>query len=65
VAFINPTILQLHSNIEEEEVKKIKEAMPNIKLIRLIHVSSDGKIITDYKNMKYVDYYLLDSFNLK
>lgn len=39
--------------------------MPTIKLIRLIHISSDGKICTDYKNMKYVDFYLLDSFNLK
>lgn len=27
--------------------------------------ASDGTICTDYKKMKYVDYYLLDSFNLK
>ena len=39
--------------------------MPNIKLVRLIHISNDGQIVTNYKKMKYADFYLLDSFNLK
>ena len=39
--------------------------MQNVKLVRLIHVSVDGEICTNYKKIKYVDYYLLDSFNLK
>ena len=63
--FIGNNTIQLHSDINEEEVEKIKLALPNIKLVRLIHISSDGKICTDYKKMKYADYYLLDSFNLK
>ncbi len=63
--YIGNDIIQLHSNIEEKEVEKIVKNLPNIKLVRLIQVSSDGEIITDYKNMKYVDFYLLDSFNLK
>ncbi|MBR5662487.1 MAG: phosphoribosylanthranilate isomerase [Bacilli bacterium] len=63
--FIGNNVIQLHSDISEEEVEKIKKTLPNIKLIRLIHISSDGKICTDYKKMKYADYYLLDSFNLK
>ena len=63
--FIGNGIIQLHSNISEDEVEKIKNELPNIKLMRLIHVASDGTIITDYEMMKYVDYYLLDSFNLK
>ena len=57
-------MIQLHSDIEESEVEKIKNELPGIELVRLIHVSSDGNICTDYKKMKYVDYYLLDSFNL-
>ncbi len=63
--FIGNNIIQLHSNIKEEDVLQIVKELPNIKLIRLIHVSSDGNICTDYCKMKYVDYYLLDSFNLK
>ncbi len=63
--FVNNTTIQLHSIINEDEVKKIKESLPYIKLIRLIHILRDGDIITDYKSMKYADAYLLDSFNLK
>lgn len=63
--YIGNNIIQLHSDIAEEEVKKIKNELPNIELVRLIHVASDGTICTDYKKMIYADYYLLDSFNLK
>ena len=63
--YIGNNIIQLHSDISEEEVEKIVDELPDIKLVRLIHISSDGKICTDYKKMKYADYYLLDSFNLK
>ena len=63
--FIGNNIIQLHSDIDETEVEKIVNKLPNIKLVRLIHVTSDGTICTNYTNMKYVDYYLLDSFNLK
>lgn len=63
--FIGNNIVQLHSDIAESEVEKIVNELPNIKLVRLIHVATDGTICTDYKKMKYADYYLLDSFNLK
>lgn len=63
--FIGNNIIQLHSDIQENEVEKIHKSLPNVKLVRLIHISKDGKICTDYKKMKYADYYLLDSFNLK
>ena len=62
---IGNNIIQLHSDIKECEVEKIKKKLPNIELVRLIHVSKDGKIQTDIKNIKYVDYYILDSFNLE
>ena len=63
--FIGNNMIQLHSNINETEVEKIAKKFPNIKLMRLIHVASDGTICTNYSDMKYADYYLLDSFNLK
>ena len=63
--FIGNNVIQLHSDIAEDEVEKIATILPNVKLVRLIHISQDGKIVTDYKKMKYVDFYLLDSFNLK
>ena len=63
--FIGNNIIQLHSDINEQEVEKIVKELPRVKLVRLIHISSDGKIYADYKKMKYVDFYLLDSFNIK
>ncbi len=63
--FIGVDIIQLHSNINESEVEKIANALPKIKLIRLIHISQNGEVLTDIKNIKYADFYLLDSINLK
>jgi len=63
--YIGNNIIQLHSNISEEEVEKIVNALPDIKLVRLIHISTDGNIITDLNKIKFADFYLLDSFNLK
>ena len=63
--FIGNNVIQLHSNIEEIEVEKIKKKLPDVQLVRLIHVSAEGKICTNYQKIKYADYYLLDSFNLK
>lgn len=63
--FIGNNIIQLHSSISESEVEKIANTLPEVKLVRLIHISEDGEIITDFSKMKYADYYLLDSFNLK
>lgn len=63
--FIGNDIIQIHSNINEDEVAKIKSCLPNIKLVRLIHMSSNGGIATDISKIKHADFYLLDSFNLK
>lgn len=61
--FIGNEYIQLHSNIQESEVEKIARALPNVKLIRLVHVGLNGEIITNINNFKFVDFYLLDSFN--
>ena len=63
--FIGNNIIQLHSNIEESEVEKIVNTLPSVKLVRLIHISTDGQIATNISKIKYADFYLLDSFNLK
>lgn len=62
--FIGNNIIQLHSNIDEKEVKKINKALPKIKFVRLIHLSKDGEICSNLKDIKIVDYFLMDSFNL-
>lgn len=63
--YIGNNIIQLHSDIDEDEVEKIKKELPYIKLVRLIHISKEGKICTNINKIKNADYYLLDSFNLK
>ena len=61
--FIDVDFIQLHSYIKESEVEKIKSALPDKKLIRLIHIAEDGEILNDISKMKYVDIYFTDSIN--
>lgn len=63
--FIGNDIIQLHSDIDESEVEKIIKTFPNIKIVRLIHISTEGMIYTNVEKIKYADFYLLDSFNTK
>ncbi len=65
VSFLDVDYIQLHSDIAESEVEKIKKAFPNKKLLRLIHISKSGKILTDIEKIKYVDFYFTDSINKK
>ena len=63
--FINVDYIQLHSLIPESEVEVIRKLLPDKKLLRLIHIDSDGKILTDISKIKFVDFYFTDSINLK
>lgn len=63
--YIGVDYVQLHSNIKEDEVEKIRKKLPNKKLIRVIHISQNGKLLTDISKMKYVDFYFTDSINTK
>ena len=63
--FIDVDYVQLHSNIAETEVEKIAKALPNQKLIRVVHISQDGIILTDLSKIKFADFYITDSINLK
>lgn len=62
--YIGNNVIQLHSNIQEREVEKIRKALPDVKLVRLIHVAKDGTIVTDIERIRDADFYLMDSFNL-
>lgn len=63
INFIGVNCVQLHSYISETEVAKINKTLPNVKIIRLIHVS-DGEV-TDYSKMKIADAFFTDSINKK
>ena len=62
--YLKNDFLQLHSNIEENQVKKILDELPNLKLLRLISVLKNGEIYTNIFNIKYVDYYIIDTIDL-
>ncbi len=62
--YIGVDYIQLHSYIAETEVEKIHNALPLVKLIRLVHIN-DGKVLNDITGFKYVDFYFTDSINLK
>lgn len=62
--YIGNNVIQLHSDIAETEVEKIKTELPNVKLVRLVHMIKEGDVYSDLSAMKFVDYYLMDSFNL-
>lgn len=63
--FIDVDYIQLHSHLPEIEVEIIKKALPNKKLLRLIHIDKNGKLLTDINKIRNVDFYFTDSINLK
>ena len=39
--------------------------MPDKKLLRLVYINEDWEILNDISKIKYVDFYFIDSNNLK
>ena len=64
-SFIDVDYIQLHSHLDENEVVKIREKLPNKKLLRLVHIGEDGAILNDISKIKIVDFYFTDSINTK
>ncbi len=58
---INPTIIQLHNDITIEEIGKIREALPKLKLTKTISVIDENSIIEAKKYEPYIDFILLDT----
>ena len=48
--------IQLHSHLPESEVEIIRNALPSKKLLRLVHIDSDGKLLTDISKIKIADF---------
>ena len=63
--FIEVDYIQLHSYISESEVEIIRKELPDKKLLRLIHIGSDGKLLNNINDIKCVDFYFTDSINKK
>ena len=63
--YTNANTVQLHSYICEDEVRKIREALPYVKILRLIHVSEDGRILNKLNDNFVGDCLFLDSINKK
>ncbi len=63
--FIGVDYIQLHSHLKESEVEKVRKALPDKKLLRLIHINSDGTLLTDISKIKIADFYFTDSINKK
>jgi len=58
---IKPLIIQLHNDIELEEIGKIRAKLPKIKLTKSISVIDENSIKQAKKYEKYVDFILLDT----
>lgn len=61
---INPVIVQLHNDIEINEIKKIKRVCPKIRLTKAIHVEEereDNAIKSAKLYERYVDFLLIDT----
>lgn len=55
------TTIQLVDHVPPADLIKVKEALPHIELVQVIHVENDQAIAYALKQAKYVDYLLLDS----
>ena len=64
-SFIDVDYIQLHSHLDEGEVKKIRKALPDKKLLRLIHIGEEGDLLNDISKIEIADFYFTDSINLK
>ena len=63
--YIGINILQLHGGSTIIEIKKIREALPNVKLYRAFHVV-DKKILDEIKKFENcIDAILLDTVNIE
>jgi len=58
---INPLVIQLHNDITIEEIGKIRNALPKIKLTKTISVINEDSIQEAKKYEKYIDFILLDT----
>ena len=59
---IEPFGVQLHGFEPNTFLKSVHEALPEVKLIKTVHVDAQGTIHGEMPDEKYVDFILLDTF---
>ena len=62
---IEPFGVQMHGFESEEFLKSVSEALPDVKLIKTVHVDEHGTIHGVMPEEDYVDFILLDTFSAK
>jgi phosphoribosylanthranilate isomerase len=60
---VNPNTIQIVDELELEAYDQIREALPGIKLVQVIHVIDNNSVKQAVNVSKYVDAVLLDSGN--
>lgn len=62
---IEPFGVQLHGFESEEFLKSVRDAIPDVDLIKTVHVAEHGTIHGVMPEADYVDFILLDTFSAK
>lgn len=60
---VNTTTIQIVDELEKREYEMIRNELPNVKLVQVIHVIDDNSVNEAIEISKYVDAILLDSGN--
>lgn len=60
---VNTTTIQIVDELEKREYQMLRNELPNVKLVQVIHVIDDNSVKEAIEISKYVDAILLDSGN--
>lgn len=60
---VNTTTIQIVDELEKQEYQSLRDELPNVKLVQVIHVIDENSVREAIKVSKYVDAILLDSGN--
>lgn len=60
---VNATAIQIVDELENREYEILRNELPNVKLVQVIHVIDDNSVTEAIEISKYVDAILLDSGN--
>jgi phosphoribosylanthranilate isomerase len=60
---VNTTTIQIVDELEKREYEILRNELPNVKLVQVIHVIDDNSVKEAIEISKYVDAILLDSGN--
>ena len=60
---VNTTTIQIVDELEKREYQSLRDELPNVKLVQVIHVMDENSVKEAIEISKYVDAILLDSGN--